>query len=120
MKKLIGILSLLYCCNSYAINGNELHEMLQGDSIFDKARGQQFVIGVIDTEALFYFLGKGLDKPQNKQSQSLSYICLPEGANYGQAIDIVKKYLNENPQNRELHAAYLVHASMIKIWACTQ
>lgn len=44
--------------------------------------------------------------------------CAPEGATLGQAVDIVRKWLTDNPQHRHMSAAVLVAVILQRAWPC--
>jgi hypothetical protein len=47
-------------------------------------------------------------------------ICFPDGVTHGQMVDVVQKYIEENPAIRHLHRLILVRASLIFAFPCKQ
>lgn len=45
-------------------------------------------------------------------------ICVPEGATYGQNLDVVLKYLGNNPERRQNSAGYLVTSALNNAFPC--
>ena len=89
-----------------AKTGNELYNRCKSDP--DSAEYTvclAYVIGVADT--LIFF-----------KSSLKSDTCYPSGVNYNQIIDIVKKWLNENPESRNLDATWLVTVAFREAWPC--
>jgi len=85
--------------NAVFVSGNALYADCSqtGDSVLDyQARAQcnGFIIGVADSL-------------QVERAERQTEDCLPEKVNRGQVIDIVIKYLRENPALRHLGAANL-------------
>ena len=70
-------------------NGNDIYSMLLEDSTFSRAYGDGYVIGVHDA-----FNGE--------------YFSSPKGVTQIQIIDIVKKYFEENPEQRHYGAAQTI------------
>jgi len=47
-------------------------------------------------------------------------MCIPEEASIGQAVDIVCKHVEDNPQLRHGPADYLTFSALYKVFACKQ
>ena len=95
---------------SFFKTGNQLYSELNSsqDSWYTKGTGAGYIIGVIDTYEIEQFWDKQPD-----------YICYdPTRVNVGQLVDIVKKYLTENPGTRDLPAASLVLAALAESFKC--
>lgn len=45
-------------------------------------------------------------------------VCLPNGATIGQVVDIVKKYLNDHPEDGHYSAASVVENALRANWPC--
>lgn len=45
-------------------------------------------------------------------------VCIPEGVNGGQAVDVACAFLKAHPQSRHLPAAWLVMRSLRLAWPC--
>lgn len=100
-KSLLAILfALMTACPAsagYFKDGNWLHSSCQSAlGSQDFARCQSYVIGVID--------GSG------EVNEAL--YCWPEAATVGQAVDIVKKWLEENPALRTMTGAAVVVSAL--------
>ena len=101
-KKLFVILAALVAAsaasaNPYFTDGNRLHTNCQsqtGDVRYTAC--QQYVVGVIDgsfaVNSMFY--------------------CWPEAGTVGQAVDIVKKWLEDNPSLRTMEGGNVVVAAL--------
>ena len=102
MKKAIFALVMLASVSAHAEfrTGNELHSQLNG------THGQQmlslgYVMGVADA------------------LRSVT-ICPPETLTAGQASDMVKKYLEDNPAVRHLAGDAIVNRVLSSVWPCAR
>ena len=46
--------------------------------------------------------------------------CFPEGNTWGQAVDAVKRYLDQNPEQRHFAGLYLVPSASAEAFPCNQ
>ena len=105
MKKFIaGVVLGSFCLGAHAefINGNELWRHLNDTNYFSKGHSLGYVTGVFDATR-----GTWHCPPQN-------------GGNItaGQAEDIVKQYLTNNPGIRNLPADVLISIALGQVWPC--
>ena len=84
---------------AYFVDGNKLLEMKNERLAF-----MMYVVGVLDR-----------DNGTGATWTGLKY-CTPMGVTQGQAADVVLRYLEENPSERHLSAAYLVRAAFLKAY----
>lgn len=84
---------------THATTGNELFSSINNEDVGERL----WAIGYI----------KGVSDVANGQ-----YLCAPDGANAGQAKDIVNKFLLEAPQQRHQNAMLLVLAALSRAWPC--
>ena len=100
MKRWIAVLAL---CSSTAqaefFTGNELLQMMDGDTYADKGMALGFVAGVSDVW------------------NSIS-VCPPKNVTLGQTHDIVRRHLRDNPQSRHMTAESQVRIALEKFWPC--
>tara|TARA_R110000803_G_scaffold85370_2_gene151722 strand:+ start:1021 stop:1383 length:363 start_codon:yes stop_codon:yes gene_type:complete len=89
-------------------DGNVLHKFCQDNKGSLKLACTGYVIGVIDTTKAMFTVMK----------QNNNYFCLPSNANIEQAIDVVKKWLIENPSARHEPATSNVWEALAKAWPC--
>jgi hypothetical protein len=88
------------------IEGNELYESCEA-SDFRWVICMGYVAGVADT--LETDRAAGGDAPK---------VCIPTQGTRGQVIDVVKLYLERNPQERHLAAAVLVTKALVAAFPC--
>lgn len=50
--------------------------------------------------------------------QDIKFLCAPNGTRNGQAIAVVKKFLEENPARQNLPASALAGEALIVAWKC--
>jgi hypothetical protein len=77
--------------------GNSLYEKIKSGNLFDKGLALGYVVGTYDA----YVQEQYWDKQNH-------YICMNSKVTKGQLLDVVEKYLNENPSLRHQTAAGLV------------
>lgn len=100
IKKLI-LSAAVACGPAHAefYTGNDLLQMMDGDTYADKGMALGFVAGVSDAW------------------QGVS-ICIPKSATLGQVHDIAKRHLRDNPQTRHLTAESLIRNVLERVWPC--
>jgi hypothetical protein len=88
-----------------AVDGNRLHQEcnLPGG---DRVQCQAYIIGVVDTFRYLAVTGATFT------------FCLPQRFNGFQAVDIVKRYLQNHPEVRHGSAAELIGGSMVEAFPC--
>ena len=98
MKKFIRvILASVFISGSgitQAITGNELLADLDDDGYFSKGFAMGFIVAVTES-----FVGYGFAK---------ECLVLPNGVSNGQLKDIVRKFLENNPETRHYQAPVLI------------
>ena len=77
--------------------GNTLYEKIKSGNLYEKGVALGYVVGVYDA----YVQEQHWDKQNH-------YICMNNQVTKGQILDVVEKYLNENPASRHQTAAGLV------------
>ena len=85
------------------LSGNELKQMCDKS----KSNCTSFVIGAVDMTILTQTI------PESNQ-----YLCLPPSVDSVQLTDIVIKYLQANPETRDLSAAALIWNALTKTFPC--
>ncbi len=97
---------------AWAKSGNELYK----ECTVEKTSSNYY----IQTAYCFAYI-RGVAETLDDNSlvkNSIANFCLPNDATYGQALDVVKKWLSNNPQDRHLAAYSLVAYSLSKAWPC--
>lgn len=90
--------SLLAPAHAEFYNGNDLLRMMRGNNT-EQAAAYGYVVGVNDA----------LHKIT---------LCIPNGVTVGQANDIVRAYLEANPQVRHFSGDSVVAAALMAVWPC--
>lgn len=110
MKKYLTALFILWPCYSFALTGNELHQMFEQK---DRVAYIRYIQGIMDTQS---FIATAVRS--NKEFGAMPTICPPSGSTYGQGVDLIKKYLNEHPESRNSEAPLIAHNALIAVWRC--
>ena len=88
-------------------SGNTLYQKLTSQTLWENAMATGFIAGVFD----------GYATEQNWDNQA-HYICMPDNATKQQLSDTVKKYLEDNPQDRHFNAASIVLNALSLAYPC--
>jgi len=114
LKKFTWPALVLCCASMHAaaafMDGNRLHMGFEGGPL-DVAASRAYVMGVIDSaESLKALPG----------SNVVFYACfdVPNGATAGQLGDVVKVWLQKNPQHRHFNAPSLVANALAASYPC--
>ncbi len=103
-------------------SGNELWEICQGTDPARQGYCIGYVIGAIEGMKWGIaspLLQNGMDATEaNSTTKVLLGFCLPEGATYGQFVDVVKGYLARNPEKRHIAARIIVQMSLAEAFPC--
>ena len=105
MKRLICTciaVILLAAVPATAIDGNILKHYADADDKLSSSYGSGLFVG--------YVLGV--------KEETLSKLCIPEGVIHGQSLDVIKKYLNDHPEELHLPASDLVLKVIQTAWPC--
>lgn len=95
------------------IPGNELHSWCVSKSATDEAACATFILGTLEGATIEW----GRLNPGARDSTTGPF-CLPKGVVRGQAIDVVKAYLNEQPALRHFPASSLALTSVGRAFPC--
>jgi hypothetical protein len=123
MIRLIILLGLIFVFQSPAyskIDGNRVLESCRGKTTTYQALCNGYIGGVIDGIKLAFTLTNQTDEPIckiNTLDDSVKF-QLPDGNNLGQVVDVVVKFLDENPEIRHYDASVLVLFSLRKYFPC--
>ena len=98
MKKIL-IAILLVSNNAIAgyVDGNKIYNGLLSDKPHESLMAKFYIFGVVDT-----------------RFES----CIPDGVQGGQLFDVVKNYLINNPEKRQLSGSYLVELAIKEKFRC--
>ena len=100
MKKLIAALLMVpMVAQAGFVTGNDLLRRMKAEEAYERMYALGFVLGVHDS-----FDGES--------------ICSGQQVTAGQTRDVVKKYLEENPAQRDLSAYILVLVALAKAFPC--
>ena len=101
MKKLIaGLLFVPAMAQAEFMSGNGLLKDMNGD-VVDKSIALGYVMGVSD-------------------AYTNVTICPPSNVTAGQTQDVVKRYLESNPDKRHYSADSIIRISLENVWPCKQ
>jgi hypothetical protein len=94
-------------------SGNDLLHDCQQPEMSSAGICMGYILGVLDM----------INTEQNSGSSEVrlstnEMVCLPPTIDGWQIRDVVKKYLVDHPEERNLHAAQLVWKAVVKAWGC--
>lgn len=84
------------------LSGNKLKAHLDDSSYYDQAFAMAYIVGATDV----------------LEDEDYKYVCIADGVTQGQLKDVVKKYLDENPESLHQEAYVLVYLALSKVWPC--
>jgi hypothetical protein len=110
MSRLLPGLLLLGCLPASAgfDTGNRIHEDCRSGNYFNRGYCGGYVTGIVDT----------IESLQARGALPANALCIPEGATKGQLVDVVIRYLEQNPERRHLEAAGLVPEAINAAFPC--
>ena len=98
-------------------DGNKLYEFCQQKEGLLRAACVGYIIGAIDgTSSMYSVLGQITGLPPRMQKNN--YYCLPANASAEQAVDVVIKWLKDNPSKRHQPATGAVWEAFANVWPC--
>jgi len=86
-----------------------------GNVLYDRCTG---VLGSYELDFCIGYVSGVVSTLQFYKPLMKHNICLPSEVSVGQAIDVVKKWLKENPKIRHWEAPTLILAASIQAWPC--
>ena len=118
---LASVLATLLILNSFIANagvfsGNELLEMIQSKDFENKNAAFFYINGVLEAQVLQAYKDNLRAVKDAKLDESP--LCIPDTVTKGQLLDIVKKFLNDNPADRHEQALPLVQYALGKAFNC--
>lgn len=87
--------------------GNDLLSTCSGSDVARKLLCMGYVIGIAEGAAGHAVV-----------TESRLPFCMPQNVNNQQAVDIVVKYLKDNPQARHLFASVLIYTALKQTFPC--
>jgi hypothetical protein len=122
----IGFLALTVAASSWALDGNDFLKWHKASPNKDMAV-LYYIRGMAENEDAYFLLYAG-SQPQApkagwfaiaREEITPAPFCMPQGATYGQAYDIVIQHLDANPATRHMDASKLVRVALRNAWPCT-
>jgi hypothetical protein len=105
---MIGLMMMLAAGQSATfVGGNDLYAQCTGDSL-GQLQCMSYVVGVAD----------GIAASETVSKAAHADICIPNGASQRQLMDVVTKFLRDDPEHRALHASVLVYVAFEKAFPC--
>lgn len=117
MKIFFTLLFSVFACKVFAMTGNE---WLNLEATGNRDVAVRYIQGLSDMQNYVYHTDKRIADKENKPFISYNYLCPPVGSTYGQYFEIIKKFLNENPEHGHLQMPDLMFFSLGKIWRCKE
>lgn len=123
LNSILALLSFMLAlpAQSTGMSGNELLDSLKRKD----SDGIRYLTGVVDTvrftRAFFTVTPTVMSAQIAKDSAAgLGQVwgCVPDGASYGQYMDVIILYLERNPAKRHIDAAILMAFASKEAWPC--
>lgn len=111
MNRIFISLLMFISFNCYALDGNKLFMYLGSDDKPGIVTALAYITGVAD--AINYH--RLYVDPENKIGIN---VCFPDDSTTEQARDVVKRYLEDNPDKRQFPAYALSVEALLKKWPC--
>ncbi|HYD35905.1 MAG TPA: Rap1a/Tai family immunity protein [Vitreimonas sp.] len=118
MRKAFLVLALLFHTQANAVSGNELYGLITSNDPSDFLEGTKFILGHSGAEKFFHYLEGVLAAEEKREPDFTRFACVPSDVTIGQAVDVIKKYLLDNPDKRHFDANQLAHFALIQAWPC--
>lgn len=109
-SRLSAALFMLVACTTHAgfDTGNRLFEDCRAANYFNRGYCGGYVTGIVDT----------IESLQSRGILPRDALCIPEESTKGQLVDVVLKYLEQNPERRHLEAGSLVPEALNRAFPC--
>lgn len=128
-RKFLVALSILVLAApaSAVMSGNELLDLCEKKSSSYEEQVYflectQYVSGVIDTMDYVGFVellyAMSDEYAETLDDMHFTPICAPEGVRFQQKVDVIVKYLKDNPKNRHEDAHKLIIYAISAAWPC--
>ena len=112
---LLWFLAVGIAAPAFALDGNQLYSKCTSQATWELNFCDSYIWGVAEGVT-------SMDLIYSKNSKGLfqQLICTPKGVVPQQIIDVVKKYLKDNPQNRADAATQSVLIALTKAFPCNK
>jgi hypothetical protein len=117
MRRMTALLCFV-SANSFAISGNELHDLLTSKSAAKELEGLRYIQALRDAEEFHEMYEEVIAEAQKRKPDKSRFFCSPNGANLGQMRDIILADMQSNPADRHISAAQLAHMTLVRVWPC--
>ena len=102
MKKLlIAVLMVPAVAHAGFLSGNKLYENMISDQTFERLYALGYITGVHDA----------LEQSNH---------CSPGNVTAGQVRDVVRRYMDQNPEFRNFDADILIRVALSNAWPCAK
>jgi hypothetical protein len=107
---IVFVVSPAWAIGTRSVGGNELHEWCRNPAATSQSVCHSFIIGTIDA----------LGGIGTRATFDGNAFCIPDtgAVTKGQIVDIVKNWLNNNPQDRHYAAVSSVSEALSKAFPC--
>jgi hypothetical protein len=95
--------------------GNDLfNQCTSGEHSDDFHHCLTYIRGAVDMIGAL----QGARGTDEKSFWKLTAVCMPSHATSGQVVDVVVKYLKDNPKDRADKAGWIIIRALIQAWGC--
>lgn len=96
------------------MTGNDLYSLMNSD----RTAAVRYIQGLADMQGYIYTSEQNVAVLSKKPINHHLYICIPDGATYGQINDVLNKYLAEHAESRHLSATNIFYMALFPVWRC--
>lgn len=102
-----------------AATGNEILAQINSSDVAENLRAYAYIEGVVETEDVHFAL-RAMQTPLFNDFQKIKggFVCIPDGVTKLQVFDLVKKHLENSPEQRHKMASILIRNTLWRTWPC--
>lgn len=124
---LVSIFQCVVCRVAYSqqISGNELFTFCSKDDPYSRGKCISYIDGALDgsMNMLDYFydhISEADTVIRTLIKNSKAFFCFPKNVTKGQAMDVIKQYLEKHPEERHQNASDLLLIALKEAWPCAR
>jgi hypothetical protein len=120
MGEIVKLAAALFACfllvsiPAHSSTGNDLKETCDLDQgkFLSHSACTGYILGAVEMTEL---INAAADRSKDKKQFS---VCIPAGITYGQIVDVVKKFVDDHPEERHQKASVMVFLAVQHAFPC--